>query len=156
MSEPAPSVSPIVGPSDEWATTAATFICDRCGADACTLTLLPPFAPDPQARAPCAPDWVPGKGTLLADGLRLSIEGPVPNTRWLLPGAPVAAIETALRDGDVNGLYALDPEYAPQWCRACGKNYCRTCWTLWIDFDEGFYDCTRGRCPDGHERIIDD
>jgi hypothetical protein len=25
-----------------------------------------------------------------------------------------------------------------------------------VDYDEGFYDCTRRRCPEGHERIMED
>jgi hypothetical protein len=101
---------------------------------------------------------LPGKGTLFADAVRLSIDGPVKTTHTFVPGVEVdvAGIETALRAGDVAGLYAIDREYAPQWCRACAKNYCRRCWVVWVDFDEGFYDCTRGRCPESHERIMDD
>lgn len=156
MTEPLPRLTPVVGTRDRWEPVQAAFTCHHCGASACTLTLLPPFARDPLAPAPGEPGSIPGEGALNADSLRLSIDGPVPNTRWLFPGAPVAALETALRAGDAAALYALDPEYAPQWCRACVRDYCGACWAMWIDFDEGFDDCTRGRCPEGHERIIDD
>ena len=29
-------------------------------------------------------------------------------------------------------------------------------WRTYVLFDEGFYDCTMGRCPRGHEHMIDD
>lgn len=41
-------------------------------------------------------------------------------------------------------------------CAGCGLNFCAKCWATWIEFDEGFYDCTRGRCPSGHEQLLDD
>ena len=93
-----------------------------------------------------------------ADDLRLSIDGPVKLTHHLLPaaGIDVAAIDAALRVGDADALYSIDREFAPFLCRQCAKSYCKTCWTVWIDFDDGFYDCTRGRCPEGHIRLMDD
>ncbi len=57
---------------------------------------------------------------------------------------------------DVERIFGLDREYAPFWCRACGKSYCGECWVVWVDTDEGFYDCTCGCCPEGHQRIMDD
>lgn len=156
MTEPPPHLNPIVGPRDEWKPVTVTFTCDRCAEDACTLTLLPPFAQDPQAPARGAPGWIAGKGTLFEETVRLSIDGPVANTRPFLPGATLSALEAAMGAGDVAGLYAIDPEYAPQWCRTCVKNYCRACWVVWVEFDDGFYDCTRGRCPEAHERNMDD
>ncbi len=101
---------------------------------------------------------LPGKGRLYADAVRLSIDGPVRTTHTFVPGidVDVAGIETALRARDADRLHAIDREYAPQWCRTCAKNYCPACWVVWVDFDEGFYDCTRGRCPESHERIMDD
>lgn len=95
---------------------------------------------------------------MFADSVRLSIDGPVKMTHTFLPGmaVDVPAVATAMRAGDPSALYAIDREYAPFWCRSCEKNYCRTCWTVWVDFDDGFYDCTRGRCPQDHVRIMDD
>ena len=92
------------------------------------------------------------------DAFRLSIDGPVKTTHTFLPGIEIdlSALDGALRAHDVEQIYGLDREYAPFWCRACAKSYCRACWVVWVDYDEGFYDCTRGRCPDGHERILDD
>lgn len=68
----------------------------------------------------------------------------------------LSGLDAALRAHDVRSLYAMDTEYVPFWCRSCSKNYCRACWLMWVDYDDGFYDCTRGRCPVGHERIMDD
>jgi hypothetical protein len=66
------------------------------------------------------------------------------------------AIRSALATGDPIALYALDREYAPFWCPTCGSTYCPDHWVIWEERDEGFYDCTRGRCPEGHVRILDD
>jgi hypothetical protein len=158
MPDRVPPLHPVVGPGDEWQPTSATFTCDRCGSEASTLTLLPPFARDPQAPLPGAPGSLPGEGTVFAEAVRLSINGPVKTTHTFVPGIQVdlATIEAALRGLDAAALYAIDREYAPFWCRSCAKSYCRACWVVWVDYDEGFYDCTRGRCPEGHERIMDD
>jgi hypothetical protein len=53
-------------------------------------------------------------------------------------------------------MFAIDPEFAPCWCPTCQQSYCADCWSVWVEQDEGFYDCTRGRCPRYHERIQDD
>jgi hypothetical protein len=71
-------------------------------------------------------------------------------------GTNVRAIEAALKAQDVEALYKIDPEFAPFLCHRCHKSYCKSCWTVWVEFDEVFYDCTRGRCPKGHERVMDD
>lgn len=148
----------MVGSGDSWEPVAAEFACDRCGAVACTLALLPPFATDPQAPLPGTPGSIPGEGLLSAGDVRLSIDGPVKLTHSLLPaaGVDVAAIDAALRAGDVDALYSIDRNFAPFLCRQCAKSYCKSCWTAWVDFDDGFYDCTRGRCPKGHVRVMDD
>jgi hypothetical protein len=95
---------------------------------------------------------------LMADHVRLSIDGPVKLTHTLFPeaGTHIGAIDAALRAGDAEGLYSIDRDFAPFLCRKCAKSYCSSCWTVWVDFDDGFYDCTRGRCPDGHVRVMDD
>lgn len=152
-------VAPIIGAGDAWEALEATFVCDRCGALACTLTLLPPFARDPQNGTwGTRPGWLPGHDTMFADSIRFSIDGPVKTTHTFLPGmaVDVPAIEAAMKTGDPDALYAIDREYAPFWCWSCGKSCCRNCWVVWVDFDEGFYDCTRGRCPQDHMRIMDD
>ena len=42
------------------------------------------------------------------------------------------------------------------YCPDCDKIYCRNHYAVQETFDEGFYDCAYGTCPEGHRRIIDD
>ncbi len=42
------------------------------------------------------------------------------------------------------------------YCPKCGKIYCARHYHTREEYDEGFYDCTRGTCPHGHRRIIHD
>ena len=74
-------------------------------------------------------------------------------------GAEKAATEPAMRAGDVRALLRLDPELVPLFCELCGVVYCWDHWTLWDEFDPddpSWYDETRGRCPEDHERRIYD
>lgn len=158
---PRRDLQPIVGSGDSWEPVTAEFTCDRCGSVACTLTLVPPFAADPQAPLPGTPGSIPGEGTMMADHVRLSIDGPVKLTHTLFPdaGTDVGAVDAALRAGDANRLYSINSEYAPFICRQCAKSYCKSCWEVWVthaDDYPGWYEDTRGRCPSGHVRVMDD
>ena len=42
------------------------------------------------------------------------------------------------------------------YCPNCDKIYCWDHYNAVEEFDDGFYDCTYGTCPNGHRRIIDD
>jgi len=42
------------------------------------------------------------------------------------------------------------------YCPECDKVYCGEHLDTRIEFDDGFYDCMYGTCPEGHERMIDD
>ena len=42
------------------------------------------------------------------------------------------------------------------YCPQCDKIYCREHYNVKIVWDNGFYDYAIGKCPEGHERIIDD
>ena len=42
------------------------------------------------------------------------------------------------------------------YCPRCDKAYCRFHYDLSEEWDQGFYDCTYGTCPEGHRRIVDD
>ncbi len=42
------------------------------------------------------------------------------------------------------------------YCPKCDKIYCKFHYHTEIIYDEGFYDCTYGVCPEGRRRIIDD
>lgn len=161
MTGPPRNLQPIVGWGDSWEPVTAEFTCDRCGSVACKVTLLPPFATDPQASPPGTPGSIPDGALLGREDVRLSIDGPVKLTHSLLPGAGVgvAAIDAALRAADVNALYSINAEYAPFLCPGCGKSYCKDCWEVSVTYADdypGWYEDTRGRCPAGHVRVMDD
>ncbi len=42
------------------------------------------------------------------------------------------------------------------YCPDCDKVYCRLDYNVDEKWDEGFYDCTYGTCPQGHRRLLDD
>ena len=67
-----------------------------------------------------------------------------------------------LRAGDLASVH----EFVRSWvtmedgldayCPECDKVYCDDHVRKEIEWDDGFYDCTYGTCPEGHRRIIDD
>jgi hypothetical protein len=67
--------------------------------------------------------------------------------------APLAA---AMAARDAAAVHDVWWEYAPCFCRGCATSYCAKCWRGVPVFDDGFYDCTRGTCPRGHDQTIDD
>ena len=73
-----------------------------------------------------------------------------------LTQASSPAIEDALHDAAA--LHAIDPELAPFFCPECAVTYCGGHWHRWDVFDPetGFHDQIRGRCPNGHERMLED
>ena len=68
-------------------------------------------------------------------------------------------IERAISAGDVLAVHAMDPEIASFYCPVCHAIYCEDHWTTWDVFDEdepSWHDSIRGRCPQGHERMLED
>jgi hypothetical protein len=49
-----------------------------------------------------------------------------------------------------------DYEGLDAYCPNCDKIYCWEHYNAEEVFDDGFYDCTYGTCPNGHKRMIDD
>lgn len=72
----------------------------------------------------------------------------------------VDMIRAAIAAGDAHALYKFDLEVASFYCPSCGKCYCGKHWARWDVFenDDGYvhHDCIRGRCPAGHERMLED
>ena len=63
----------------------------------------------------------------------------------------------AIRSCDYAAARRMDADFVAFHCRACNRSYCERCWRIGpAQFDEGFYDCTSGTCPEGHEQIVDD
>jgi len=68
---------------------------------------------------------------------------------WLAAG-DLASVHSYLeKDVDVDG--GLDA-----YCPPCDRIYCYIHYNVSREFDEGFYDCCYGTCPQGHRRLIDD
>lgn len=71
----------------------------------------------------------------------------------------LVALRAALGADDAGALFALDLELAPFYCPACDATYCGEHWQRWDVFDddeETWHDSIRGRCPHGHERMLED
>ncbi|MBZ5521260.1 MAG: hypothetical protein LAP21_03280 [Acidobacteriia bacterium] len=90
------------------------------------------------------------RGTICAGITRSVSLNPAHNQdifRWLAAG-DLAALHAYMEDKFDGGLDA--------YCPACDRIYCRTHYNVCEEFDEGMYDCSRGVCPQGHKRIVDD
>ena len=70
--------------------------------------------------------------------------------------ATVAILAAAIRERDFDALRDACREYAPFWCGACRKSYCRAHWTLEaVFYPSGEFDYYKGSCPAGHRTMID-
>jgi hypothetical protein len=134
---------------------SATFHCYECGSVAATVYFVPPFAKDPRLD-PGPPDEPWGDGAIAQEAPRISIAGgPVPVTISMAGDWAAEAI-AALQEHDVKKLMAIDSEFAPFWCFACEKAYCKNHWRIDTRCDEGFFDCIEGTCPKGHHQTLMD
>ena len=62
-----------------------------------------------------------------------------------------------IHTSDFAGARGADADFVAFHCRNCNRSYCERCWRIGPpQFDDGFYDCTSGTCPEGHEQIVDD
>jgi hypothetical protein len=63
----------------------------------------------------------------------------------------------AIKNSDIKALYFLNYELVPFFCKDCDRVYCLQHWSTWDEFDSGgWFDCLRGCCGNGHERILMD
>ena len=54
-------------------------------------------------------------------------------------------------------LHDFDLELLPWYCPKCDILYPARSWHTWDVFDDdGWHDQVRGRCPQGHERMLED
>lgn len=114
----------------------ATFSCSVCGKEAGAVRL---HADDGHPEV-CRESW-PG---VLYQRVSADAVGP---------------FEAALGDGDVRALFALEPQLAPFYCPECDSSYCSEHWDWWDVWDDewiAWRDSVRGRCPHGHERMLED
>ena len=68
-------------------------------------------------------------------------------------------LRAALERGLPEAVYQVNLEYAPFYCPRCAAVYCGACWHTYNVFDDempGWFEETRGTCPEGHERMLVD
>ncbi len=118
----------------------ATFRCSLCGKTAGVVELLP------RGHA---------QG-LDKDSDTISIRGFIGHERVVVSEAGVEKLRAILERGDAAKLYEFEGLWAPFWCPTCAAVYCVEHWTVVPQYDEGFFDCSHGFCPEGHRRLIED
>ncbi|MDO8806468.1 MAG: HD domain-containing protein [Elusimicrobiota bacterium] len=116
-----------------------SFACVVCGTTAATVTLVP--AGSPMLGSIVSPGFlIEGfMGSALSGGLK-----------------SVDAALAALKGRDLEALRKICWEAGCFECHVCRRVYCLRHWNTRVEFDDGFYDCTRGTCPDGHTQLLDD
>lgn len=86
------------------------------------------------------------KGIVKSTSLNLNLK---PKIRELLEVSNLSRLHELLRE-------KMDYEGMDAYCPECDKIYCYVHFNPEEVWDEGFYDCTYGTCPNGHRRMIDD
>jgi hypothetical protein len=128
------------------------------------------LAPD-EYQLPCARCGVPavtiGRAHNPDEALRLVLGGSDfvyagVTRRMALDPAAMDRIFAWLDGGDLAALHRYLADEAQieggldAYCPECDLIYCRLHYQVREEWDEGFFDCSRGHCPHGHSRIIDD
>jgi predicted RNA-binding Zn-ribbon protein involved in translation (DUF1610 family) len=129
-----------------------TFFCSKCGNAATTILLLPAGVDRPAADATVVVEMPVGLPGGSAESSCLIVDGVTCQNQCRLDESSLPFVKRALEDGNSAALYAMDSEYVSSFCPQCGCHYCRKHWEQEVAYDDGFYDCTYGTCPDGHRR----
>ena len=82
-----------------------------------------------------------------------------PGTQGHALDSRAAYVRSALQHSSAKQLYDIHFPWAAFYCSECNESYCWNCWQSRVVMDEedpGWYDCTHGTCPKGHEKMIDD
>lgn len=129
----------------------ATFACAKCGREAARVSVRPRGMAGPRPERDLLPlnrdRVVIEAGQLSTSMAGLSVDAAIPD------------VLRALGSGDPAALFAADFELAPFWCPTCGSAYCADEWAIWPVYDEDdaeWLEELRGRCPVGHERMLQD
>lgn len=70
-----------------------------------------------------------------------------------------AQIRHALDHHDMPALLQVSSELVPFYCAQCNAVYCADHWTVWDAADDeqpSWGNTVHGRCPQGHERALED
>ena len=111
-------------------TDTVTISCARCSGEAAKVALLP-------------------------NGLRRT--GFIGEVTKFGEAEKLRRLLQTIGSADFTAARGADADFVAFHCRECKRSYCERCWRVGPpEFDEGFYDCTRGTCPEGHEQIVDD
>lgn len=86
----------------------------------------------------------------------LFIDSFMDTTNAVLSLSKLEQIQYLLKEKDLIQLRRFDLEDFCFICGQCNEAYCRDCWSIYLTFDDGFYDETRGRCPKGHQQMLMD
>lgn len=76
-----------------------------------------------------------------------------------IPQEDIEELEILIREKDAMLLHEYDCEITPFYCPECGRNYSKSEWLSYDDFDDDhpiWHDSIRGICPAGHERMLED
>lgn len=112
----------------------SSFECSRCDRTAATVRVVV----EPQGPAIVVEGFVSCATTRLAPRL-------------------ARRLARVVSRANAKALFRRDPEYAPFFCPECSACYCNDHWLRWDVFDDdGWHDSIRGRCPTGHERMLED
>jgi hypothetical protein len=128
---------------------AASFRCTACGELAAVVKVVPAGHP---------PTWDRPLGRQCQDQDGIVVDyfgGPA----WRFAEAPVYQAVREILSGqtpDPAALRWIGWQLAPFYCPDCAQNYCRADWHACVASGQGFYGRTMGRCPRGHQHMIDD
>lgn len=72
------------------------------------------------------------------------------------PADTCEKVREAIEARDVRRLFEIDLEYTPFYCPKCDARFCGEHWRWRTFYDDKFYDCIRGHCPNGPYRMLED
>jgi hypothetical protein len=107
---------------------------------------------------------VAGRVQLVADGDRVTLVRRCCTSEMgggsALDAESIERWRTAISTANIREIHKYDEEVAAFYCPECDACYCGDHWKRWdvFDDDDGFcwHDSIRGRCPSGHERMMED
>ena len=129
-------------PDDAKQTAEAIFTCALCEKVAAHLRLFVASKNDEsQAQKSC---------------YFLQVSGFIGNIESVVSADELARLQTYMEQKSTGKMREMRLKYAPCFCLQCEKAYCAEHWKTTPVFDDGFYDCIYGVCPEGHRQMLDD
>jgi hypothetical protein len=129
-------------PGDAKQIAEAVFVCTICEKVATHLKLFMP-SKNEETQA--------GKS-----GGFLRVSGFLGEIEMVVAAAEISQLQAYIEQRRAQEMHEIYLKYAPCFCLQCEKTYCADHWQKSLVFDDGYYDCTDGVCPEGHEQMLDD